>query len=145
MIDAFEKVSIIIHSSNKQASKEIAQEIADLIKSRAKEGKTCVLGMATGSTPKTLYAELVRLHREEGLSFKNVVSFNLDEYFPMKPDAPQSYHRFMHSSLFSHVDIDPKIFISQTEQSQNRTSTNMQKTMKKRLMMPVELISKFWV
>jgi glucosamine-6-phosphate deaminase len=108
MIDAFEKVPIVIHDNNKQASKEIAQEIASLIRSRAKEGKTCVLGMATGSTPKTLYAELVRLHREEGLSFRNVVSFNLDEYFPMKPEAPQSYHGFMHNCLFSHVDIDPK-------------------------------------
>ena len=108
MIDAFEKVPIVIHSSNKQAAKEIALEIADLIKSRAKEGKNCVLGMATGTTPKTLYAELVRLHREEGLSFKNVISFNLDEYFPMKSDAPQSYHRFMHTCLFSHIDIDPK-------------------------------------
>ena len=108
MIDAFEKVPIAIHANNKQASKEIAQEIADLIRSRAKEGKTCVLGMATGSTPKTLYAELVRLHIEDGLSFKNVISFNLDEYFPMKPDAPQSYHRFMHTCLFSHIDIDPK-------------------------------------
>ena len=108
MIDAFEKVPLVIHQNNKIASKAIAQEIANLIRERASEGKNCVLGMATGSTPKTLYAELVRLHREEGLSFKNVISFNLDEYYPMKPDAPQSYHRFMHSCLFSHVDIDPK-------------------------------------
>lgn len=108
MIDAFEKIPLVIHQNNKTASKAIAREIADLIRQRANEGKNCVLGMATGSTPKTLYAELVRLHREEGLSFKNVISFNLDEYYPMKPDAPQSYHRFMHSCLFSHVDIDPQ-------------------------------------
>ena len=106
MIDAFEKIQIAIHASNKQASKTVAKEIADLIQSRAKEGKNCVLGLATGSTPKTLYAELVRMHREEGLSFKNVVSFNLDEYYPMQPDAAQSYHRFMHTCLFFHIDID---------------------------------------
>ncbi len=106
MIDSFEKIPISIHSSAKQATKIIAAEIANLIREKAAAGKNCVLGMATGSTPKSLYAELVRLHREEGLSFKNVVSFNLDEYYPMKPDAAQSYHRFMNSFLFSHVDID---------------------------------------
>ena len=108
MIDAFEKIPIVIHHNNKQASKTVAREIADLIQQRAKEGKQCVLGLATGSTPKTLYAELVRLHREEGLSFKNVTTFNLDEYYPMKPDATQSYHRFMNTCLFAHIDIDPK-------------------------------------
>ncbi len=108
MIDSFEKIPISIHESAKQATKLIAAEISKLIRDRAAAGKQCVLGMATGSTPKTLYAELVRLHREEGLSFKNVISFNLDEYYPLKPDAPQSYHRFMNSFLFSHVDIDPK-------------------------------------
>lgn len=108
MIDAFEKIPIVIHPNNKQASKTVAREIADLIQQRAKEGKQCVLGLATGSTPKTLYSELVRLHREEGLSFKNVTTFNLDEYYPMKPDAAQSYHRFMNTCLFAHIDIDPK-------------------------------------
>ena len=105
MIDAFEKIPVQIHENNKVAAKLVAQEIADLIKKKAAEGNHCVLGMATGSTPKTLYTELVRMHREEGLSFKNVISFNLDEYFPMKPDAPQSYHTFMHKQLFDHVDI----------------------------------------
>lgn len=70
----------------------------------------CVLGLATGSTPKRLYAELVRLHREEGLSFKNVIAFNLDEYYPMEPDAIQSYVRFMKELLFNHVDIEPGNF-----------------------------------
>ncbi|MEY3432350.1 MAG: glucosamine-6-phosphate deaminase, partial [Bacteroidota bacterium] len=108
MIDAFEKVSITIQESNKAAAKLVAKEIADLIQKKAAENKKCVLGMATGSTPKTLYAELVRMHKEEGLSFKNVISFNLDEYFPMKPDAPQSYHTFMKTQLFNHVDILPE-------------------------------------
>lgn len=71
-----------------------------------------MLGLATGSTPIKLYKELVRLHKEEGLSFKNVITFNLDEYFPIDQDAPQSYWSFMHHHLFNHIDIDPKISIS---------------------------------
>ncbi|MEN9949816.1 MAG: glucosamine-6-phosphate deaminase [Bacteroidota bacterium] len=108
MIDAFEKIAVEIHESGKSAARKIAREIASLIIAKQAAGENCVLGMATGSTPKTLYAELVRLHREEGLSFRNVISFNLDEYFPMQPDARQSYHRFMKTQLFAHVDIDPK-------------------------------------
>ena len=68
----------------------------------------CVLGLATGSTPISMYAALVKLHKEEGLSFKNVITFNLDEYYPMEADALQSYHHFMHRHLFDHVDIDPE-------------------------------------
>ncbi|MFN5055767.1 MAG: glucosamine-6-phosphate deaminase, partial [Bacteroidota bacterium] len=108
MIDTFEKIPIEIHEDSKSASKKVAQQIAALIKEKASKKENCVLGMATGSTPKTLYAELVRLHKEEGLSFKNVITFNLDEYYPMKPDAPQSYHTFMKKHLFQHIDIDPK-------------------------------------
>jgi glucosamine-6-phosphate deaminase len=108
MIDTFEKIPIVIHSDSKTASKKIAHDIAVLIKEKASKKQNCVLGMATGSTPMTLYAELVRLHKEEGLSFKNVITFNLDEYYPMKPDAPQSYHTFMNKHLFQHIDIDPK-------------------------------------
>lgn len=83
----------------------VAQDIASLIRQRAAEGRTCVLGLATGSTPTRLYEELVRLHQQEGLSFQNVVTFNLDEYFPMAPDSLQSYVRFMREYLFDHIDI----------------------------------------
>lgn len=85
----------------------MAETIAQLIKSKQTSGGHCVLGLATGSTPKTLYAELVRLHRNEGLSFKNVITFNLDEYYPIERDAFQSYYNFMHRLLFNHIDIDP--------------------------------------
>lgn len=102
---AYEKIPTRIFEDPKQASKSVAQEIAELIKTKAKEGKPCILGLATGSSPKTVYAELIRMHKEEGLSFKNVISFNLDEYFPMEPDALQSYWRFMREQLFDHVDI----------------------------------------
>jgi glucosamine-6-phosphate deaminase len=84
----------------------VAGEIAALIRERAARGEMAVLGLATGSTPTGVYDELIRLHREEGLSFANVVTFNLDEYHPMRPEELQSYVRFMNEHLFDHVDID---------------------------------------
>ncbi|MCB0495547.1 MAG: glucosamine-6-phosphate deaminase [Cyclobacteriaceae bacterium] len=84
----------------------IARRIASLIKQKQKEDKMAILGLATGSSPIEVYNELVRLHKEEGLSFKNVVSFNLDEYYQLKPEALQSYHKFMDDYLFNHIDID---------------------------------------
>ena len=104
----FEKIPTEIFESSKIASRSVAQEIADLIREKQAEGKLCILGLATGSTPTTVYGELVRMHKEEGLSFKNVVTFNLDEYYPMQPDALQSYVRFMNEYLFDHVDILPE-------------------------------------
>ncbi|TDB59860.1 glucosamine-6-phosphate deaminase [Arundinibacter roseus] len=101
----YEKIPTHIYADSKAASSAVAREIADLIRQKQKEGKPCVLGLATGSSPKTVYAELVRMHREEGLSFKNVISFNLDEYYPMEPDSIHSYHRFMKEQLFDLVDI----------------------------------------
>src|SRR5260370_40475497 len=67
-----------------------------------------VLGLATGSTPVTLYRELIRLHREAGLDFSRVVTFNLDEYYPMRPDDPQSYRRSMQETFFDHVNTAPQ-------------------------------------
>jgi glucosamine-6-phosphate deaminase len=103
-----ERIATASYPDSNQASAAVAQEIAALIRARAAEGRPAVLGLATGSTPTRLYEELVRLHREEGLSFANVVSFNLDEYYPMPPDSLQSYVRFMHEYLFDHVDIKPE-------------------------------------
>jgi glucosamine-6-phosphate deaminase len=103
---AQERIPVVVHPSSGIASKAVAAAIATLIRDRAKEGKKAVLGLATGSTPQAVYDELVRLHKSEGLSFKNVVSFNLDEYYPMHPDNLQSYRRFMREYLFDHVDID---------------------------------------
>lgn len=101
----YEKIPTNIYADAKAASRAVAHEIADLIRQKQGEGKPCILGLATGSSPKTVYAELIRQHREEGLSFRNVVSYNLDEYFPMEPDSLQSYWRFMREQLFDHVDI----------------------------------------
>jgi glucosamine-6-phosphate deaminase len=107
MADSFEKIPVKIFPTLKEGSAFVAREIAQLIKEKQKENKPAVLGLATGSTPKSVYAELVRMHKEEGLSFKNVVTFNLDEYYPIDKDAIQSYNRFMKFHLFDHVDIDP--------------------------------------
>ncbi|MEL6917469.1 MAG: glucosamine-6-phosphate deaminase [Bacteroidota bacterium] len=101
----FEKTTTILHENAKDASFFVANEIAELIRHRQKQGKKAVLGMATGSTPIKVYEFLVKFHKEEGLSFKNVVTFNLDEYFPMKPDSIHSYVRFMNEHLFDHIDI----------------------------------------
>jgi glucosamine-6-phosphate deaminase len=102
---AFEKIPVKIFSTSEQASIFVANEIAALIKTRQKENKPVVLGLATGSTPTRVYAELVKMHKEQGLSFRNVHSFNLDEYYPMKQDSIQSYVRFMGEHLFNHIDI----------------------------------------
>jgi glucosamine-6-phosphate deaminase len=108
MVDSFEKIPVKIYPDLKEGSKEVAKVIAALIREKQSKKEKCVLGMATGSTPKTLYAELVRMHKEEKLSFKNVIAFNLDEYYPISNNALQSYNRFMKVHLFNHVDIDPK-------------------------------------
>jgi glucosamine-6-phosphate deaminase len=108
LADSFEKIPVNIVKDSKDGSRWVAQQIAALIKEKQKKKEKCVLGLATGSTPRSLYAELIRLHREEGLSFKNVISFNLDEYYPIEPQALQSYHRFMRTNLFDHIDIAPK-------------------------------------
>ena len=106
LIDSFERIPTRIFENAKEGSAFAAQQIANLIREKQAANQPCVLGLATGSTPKSLYAELVRLHREEGLSFKNVIAFNLDEYYPIERDAIQSYHRFMKQQLFDKIDID---------------------------------------
>ena len=104
----FENIGTIVYENSTIASKSVAKQISDLIRVKQAQKQPCILGLATGSSPKGLYAELVRLHKEEGLSFKNVVSFNLDEYYPMEPDSVNSYVRFMKEQLFNHVDILPE-------------------------------------
>jgi glucosamine-6-phosphate deaminase len=103
-----ERVPVRVFPHSSEANKAVAGQIADLVRQRAAEGKQCVLGLATGSTPVGVYNELVRLRREEGLSLANVVTFNLDEYYPMQPNELQSYVRFMREHLFDLVDIKPE-------------------------------------
>ncbi len=108
MLESFEKIPVQIYKNPTEGSNAVAAQIAALIKEKQAKKLPCVLGMATGTTPILLYKELVRLHKEEGLSFKNVITINLDEYYPIAKEAYQSYWSFMHRHLFDLVDIDPK-------------------------------------
>ncbi len=102
-----ERIAVRVMPDHDSIAREVAGRIASLIRRRASEGRPAVLGLATGSTPVGVYRELIRLHREEGLDFSGVITFNLDEYFPMSPDSIHSYHRYMHEHLFDHVNIVP--------------------------------------
>src|SRR5258708_29564460 len=102
---SYEHVPLAVFAGSADASCAVAREVAELIRARQREKRSVVLGLATGSTPIAFYAELVRLHRQEGLSFANVITFNLDEYYPLMPDRPQSYFHFMRTHLFGQVDI----------------------------------------
>jgi glucosamine-6-phosphate deaminase len=103
-----EKIPTHVFRSAGEANLALAQDIAALIRSRAAEGRSAVLGLATGATPIGVYNELVRMHEQEGLSFQNVVAFNLDEYYPIQRQDLQSYYRFMHEYLFDRVDARPE-------------------------------------
>ena len=102
---ARERIPVEVFPHARDASTMVARRIADLILERAAQGRNVVLGLATGSTPVAVYDELARMHAEEQLSFQNVVTFNLDEYYPIGPNELQSYVRFMNEHLFDRVDI----------------------------------------
>ena len=101
----FEKLHSLTFENSEKGSNLIAREICDLVKSKQKKNKNCVIGFATGSSPAKVYQELIRIHNDESLSFSNVIAFNLDEYFPIKKDDSNSYHHFMNENLFDHIDI----------------------------------------
>jgi glucosamine-6-phosphate deaminase len=105
LTNALERIRTIVVEEHEDLARVVAARIATLIQEKRATGETAVLGLATGSTPIGVYRELIRMHRYDGLSFANVVTFNLDEYYPMAPDNIHSYHRFMWENLFSHVDI----------------------------------------
>ncbi|MEL7169052.1 MAG: glucosamine-6-phosphate deaminase, partial [Bacteroidota bacterium] len=99
-----ERVPVVI-AEHDEIARLVAGRIAEVIAEARTASKTPVLGLATGSTPIGIYRELIRLHREDGLDFADVVSFNLDEYYPMDPESIHSYHRYMWENLFSHINI----------------------------------------
>lgn len=103
-----EQIPTRIYDSSDAACLTVAEAITQLIRKRNAEKKHTVLGLATGSTPVRLYRELIRRHQEEGLSFANVVTFNLDEYYGLAGDHPESYRRFMQDQLFDHIDLKPE-------------------------------------
>ena len=104
-LKSVEKLPIHTYQNSNEASKHIAKSIALAIRQKQQEGKQIVLGLATGSSPIKVYAELIRMHKQEDLSFHNVITFNLDEYYPMTPTSQQSYVHFMNEYLFNHIDI----------------------------------------
>ena len=105
---SLERIPTVIVGDHDELGRLVSCRIAELIRARGRAGRRTVLGLATGSTPIGVYRELIRMHREEGLSFAQVVTFNLDEYYPMDPGSVHSYHRFMWENLFSQLDIIPE-------------------------------------
>ncbi|HTU18940.1 MAG TPA: 6-phosphogluconolactonase, partial [Gemmataceae bacterium] len=99
------KAPTLVFPTSAQATRHVALMIESLIRQNNSAGRSTVLGLPTGSTPVGLYRELIRLHKEAGLDFTRVVTFNLDEYYPMQPDDPQSYRRWMQETFFNHVNI----------------------------------------
>src|SRR6266498_496510 len=99
-----ERIRTIVVEDHDAIATLVADRIAAVIRDRNASGANAVLGLATGSTPIGVYRELIRKHRDEGLSFRHVVTFNLDEYYPMSPESIHSYHRFMWENFFTHVD-----------------------------------------
>lgn len=103
--EQFEKVRTVIFPAAADAAAALAREVREIIESCRAAGRPAVLGLATGSTPVPFYRELIRLHREEGLSFRDVITFNLDEYYGLTRDHRESYFRFMQEQLFAHIDL----------------------------------------
>jgi len=103
-----ERVPIQIFDDDREAAVAVARRIAEVIQGKNTSGKPAILGLATGTTPIDVYRELIRMHREESLDFSNVITFNLDEYWPSSPSDTQSYHRWMMENLFNHINIPPK-------------------------------------
>lgn len=92
----------------KEDYEAVSNESARLVANRMHKKPNMVLGLATGSTPLGLYGELIRMHREDGLDFSKLTTFNLDEYVGLRPDHPQSYRYFMRKNLFDHINLDPR-------------------------------------
>ncbi len=107
MLQSRERIPVVLMEDHESMARALAERIARIIRERNAQGAHAVLGLATGSTPIGVYRELIRLHREEGLDFSRVVTFNLDEYYPMDPESHNSYVRFMWENLFSALEIPP--------------------------------------
>jgi glucosamine-6-phosphate deaminase len=107
MLTSRERIPTRVFETDREAAVDVAAAIVDLVESRNKEGKATVLGLATGHTPIGVYRELIR-HHQRGVDFSRVVTFNLDEYYPMEPDGLQSYNRWMKENLFNHINIKPE-------------------------------------
>ncbi len=102
------KVPTVIFETSSELAKYVASVVAKLIRAKNEAKTPVILGLPTGSTPLGVYRELIRLHNEEQLDFSNVITFNLDEYWPMDPESIHSYHKFMRENFFDHVNVKPE-------------------------------------
>jgi len=100
-----ERIRTVVVGEHDDLARLLADRIVTVVARATAERDRCVLGLATGSTPLGIYRELIRRHQAGDLDFARVVTFNLDEYYPMSPDSPHSYHRYMWENLFAHVNI----------------------------------------
>src|SRR5262249_58495083 len=101
------RIPTLVFTSSAQASRHVAVVIESIIRQNNSAGLPTVLGLPTGSTPVGIYRELIRLHKEAGVDFSRVVTFNLDEYFSLDGDDPHSYRRWMKETFFDHVNLRP--------------------------------------
>src|SRR6266446_395631 len=102
------RIPTLVFPTSAQAARHVALMIESLIRQNNSAGRATVLGLPTGSTPVGLYRELIRLRKEAGLDFSRVITFNLDEYFPMARDDAHSYYLWMHETFFNHVNLRPE-------------------------------------
>ena len=112
VLTRLEKIPTDIYESAEEGADQVALDIAQLIREKQKAGRFCVLALAGGNSPRNVYADLVRMHKEEGLSFRNVIVFNLYEYYPLAPDAVNSNLNALREMLLDHVDIDKQNIFS---------------------------------
>src|SRR5213082_3388790 len=103
-----ERIPTVVVPDHDDLAVLLADRVADVIARETAAKGRCVLGLATGSTPLGIYRELIRRHQAGEVDLSRVVTFNLDEYYPMPPDSPHSYRRYMWENLFAHVDIRPE-------------------------------------
>src|ERR1700687_3808655 len=101
-------IPALLFATSAQASRHVALMIESLVRQNNSAGRPTVLGLPTGSTPLGIYRELIRLRKETGLDFSPVITFNLDEYFPMSPDNTHSYRRWMQETVFDQLNIPPQ-------------------------------------
>ena len=112
VLTRLEKIPTDIYETAEEGADQIARDIAQLIRDKQKAGRFCVLALAGGNSPRNVYANLVRMHKEEGLSFRNVIVFNLYEYYPLVPEAATSNLNALREMLLDHVDIDKQNIFS---------------------------------
>ena len=112
VLTRLEKIPTDIYESAEEGANHVANEIAHIIREKQKAGRFCVLALTGGSSPRNVYSALIRKHKEEGLSFRNVIVFNLYEYYPLAPDAINSNLNALKEMFLNHVDIDKQNIFS---------------------------------